>query len=264
MPSSYDSNAARLGDRDHGQMLLLGTQCAETHCLQVDFLPFKCTHCAKSYCQAHYKVEDHKCPDYEEFKYNRVAPDCPFCHVPVAVPLDQDPNIRMELHFEKDCVVILGEVPPRPTPRCSKKSCNEVHCVAHRFPAEHNCAKAALASSKAQARVGIPSRPLRKSTPGSTTKSFDTKVSSLAADLKKSVSLAAATVSVASADATKAASHSATAVVDGVKTRRRAKSERKSQLRGMQARKEKGLLSEGEVEILAKLEETNDRDCAVM
>lgn len=145
-PSSRNPRPGSL--TDNGQMLLLGTQCAESHCLQVDFLPFRCLHCSKSYCQTHYKVEDHKCPEYEEYRHNRVAPDCthtvisllrirryslsllfvqgPFCNVPVAVPPDQDPNIRMELHFEKECAVILGEVPPRPTPRCSKVVCNKV------------------------------------------------------------------------------------------------------------------------------------------
>ncbi|TEB39768.1 hypothetical protein FA13DRAFT_1723978 [Coprinellus micaceus] len=255
---------------DNGQMLLLGTQCAEATCMQVDFLPFKCPHCNKSYCQTHYKAEDHKCPEYEEFLHNRIAPNCPFCNIPVAVPPSQDPNVRMELHFEKECSVILGEVPPRPTPRCSKSVCNkvlfspipcpsckEVHCVAHRFPVEHSCSKAAFASTKAQASVGV------------FVKTFNAKASVFAADFKKTVVSAAASASTLSAEAAKAASTSTTNAIDKLQTGRRAKSERKSQLRGMRERNERGLLSEEETVILGRLEAGNNfnknkEDCLIM
>lgn len=59
-------------------MLHIGKQCSDPLCHLVDFLPFTCTHCKQSFCQEHYRVEAHKCPDYDESKFNRVAPDCEF------------------------------------------------------------------------------------------------------------------------------------------------------------------------------------------
>ena len=62
-------------DRDN-QLLEVGKQCSDPSCLLVDFLPFKCHHCELSFCQDHFKVDAHKCPKYDESKYNRVAPNC--------------------------------------------------------------------------------------------------------------------------------------------------------------------------------------------
>src|SRR6266545_1835771 len=57
-------------------LLSIGKQCSHVSCLLVDFLPLKCQHCQKSFCQEHFKVEAHNCDSYDEMKYNRVAPNC--------------------------------------------------------------------------------------------------------------------------------------------------------------------------------------------
>ena len=64
------------------RLLSIGQQCSDPHCLLVDFLPFKCQHCAQSFCGDHFKVEAHKCPKYDESKHNRVAPSCTSYHWP--------------------------------------------------------------------------------------------------------------------------------------------------------------------------------------
>ena len=58
------------------QMLAVGRQCSHQSCHLVDFLPFKCQHCANSFCADHFKPASHSCPKYDEAKFNRVAPDC--------------------------------------------------------------------------------------------------------------------------------------------------------------------------------------------
>lgn len=62
-------------ERDE-RLLSIGRQCSDPHCSLVDFLPFKCHHCAQSFCGEHFKVEAHSCPRYDESKHNRVAPSC--------------------------------------------------------------------------------------------------------------------------------------------------------------------------------------------
>ena len=66
-----DTNAER-----DTQLLSVGQQCSESSCLLVDFLPFKCQHCSKSFCGEHFLVAAHRCPQYDESKHNRVAPSC--------------------------------------------------------------------------------------------------------------------------------------------------------------------------------------------
>jgi hypothetical protein len=69
------STPVRIPERDQ-QMLAVGRQCSHPSCLLVDFLPFKCQHCADSFCADHFKPASHSCTKYDESKYNRVAPDC--------------------------------------------------------------------------------------------------------------------------------------------------------------------------------------------
>lgn len=144
MASSSSSSAQ---NRDN-QLLEVGKQCLHPSCLLVDFLPFKCHYCELSFCQEHFKADAHKCPKYDESKYNRVAPNCmsdpigsiicilthmPFsiylgllCNIPVAVPPGQDPNIRMDIHLEKECSVVTGKVKSKSTPTCARGNCKKV------------------------------------------------------------------------------------------------------------------------------------------
>ena len=108
------------------QMLGVGKQCSHSTCNLVDFLPFKCQHCQENFCQEHFMVDAHKCPEYDESKHNRVAPDCPFCNTPVAIRQGQDPNVRMEEHFMKECSVVTGKTGRNRTmPVCDKAGCNK-------------------------------------------------------------------------------------------------------------------------------------------
>ena len=144
-------------DRDN-QLLEVGKQCSDPSCLLVDFLPFKCHHCELSFCQDHFRVDAHKCPKYDENKHNRIAPNCmpdsigtticilliwhfllgPLCNIPVAVRAGQDPNVRMDIHLEKECSVVTGKVKSKSTPTCARGNCKKVlfspiRCDVRRF-----------------------------------------------------------------------------------------------------------------------------------
>lgn len=138
----YSIPMATTPDRDE-RLLSIGQQCSDPHCLIVDFLPFKCQHCDQSFCGDHFKVEAHKCPNYDESKHNRVAPSCmschslvqrrelrlstgPLCNKPVAIPLNQDPNIRMEQHINAECSVMTGKRRTKSAPTCAKGKCGKV------------------------------------------------------------------------------------------------------------------------------------------
>jgi len=137
-PSRSSTSAA------DAQLLNIGKQCAHVRCQLIDFLPFKCHHCQQSFCQDHFKVEAHQCSQYDETKYNRVAPNCkllsvlnttfiyklgnigPMCSTPIAVKPGQDPNARMEEHFSKDCTAMTGKSATKSTPTCARGNCRKV------------------------------------------------------------------------------------------------------------------------------------------
>jgi len=108
-------------------------------------------------------VTAHKCPKYDETKYNRVSPNCPLCNVVVAVRPGQDANEAVETHFVRDCSVMTGKTKAKTTPICARArcgkalfapirctKCNQQFCATHRFPADHTCVPAA---STAQTRT---------------------------------------------------------------------------------------------------------------
>lgn len=139
------SSAANSGSARDEQMLNVGRQCSHPTCHLVDFLPFKCQHCADSFCAEHFKPGSHTCAKYDEAKYNRVAPDCeyhprcslvhvqppfcsgPLCNEPVPIPPGEDPNVRMERHLAMDCSVMTGRSKKaNATPKCARPKCGKL------------------------------------------------------------------------------------------------------------------------------------------
>lgn len=50
----------------------------------------------------------------------------PLCNIPVAIPPGQDPNIRMERHFNTECSVMTGRRAKSGTPTCARGKCGKV------------------------------------------------------------------------------------------------------------------------------------------
>ncbi|TFK40820.1 hypothetical protein BDQ12DRAFT_680095 [Crucibulum laeve] len=200
MSTSPASRATPTAERDE-QLLSIGKQCADPACLLVDFLPFKCQHCSLSFCQEHFRVEAHRCKEYDESKHNRVAPNCPLCNTPVAIPPGQDPNTRMESHFTNECSVMTGKTKTKSSPVCAKGNCKKVlfspircdkcrsqFCPSHRFPSDHNC----VAASR-PAPSPSNSRPLANF--ATSAKNLNTKATAAGAAIKKSVAAASTSAS---------------------------------------------------------------------
>ncbi|KNZ76749.1 AN1-type zinc finger protein 2A, partial [Termitomyces sp. J132] len=267
---------------DNGtQLLSIGKQCSHPSCLLIDFLPFKCQHCQESFCQEHFKVAAHKCPKYDEGRFNRVAPDCPFCNTPVAVRPGQDPNDRMEDHIMKECPVMTGKTGrARTMPVCARANCNKVlfqpilcdichnqFCPTHRFPTDHSC-------TPVSAPAPSTSRPRATNLfTGAKAKNLNSKATAAGVATLDAVKKAAASAKIAT-QGSKSGSSSAPVVSKPSsssshslfsKTDRRAKAERESRLKAMRARAQKGLLSDEEKAILAAEEQAEKKDdCVVM
>ncbi|GJJ15732.1 hypothetical protein Clacol_010010 [Clathrus columnatus] len=179
-------------------MLFLGQQCHSPQCYLVDFLPFKCDHCHHSYCAEHYKPEAHVCENFDPSKHDRVAPTCPLCDTPVAIPPNENPNIRMERHIEKECTVATGRkakinsTPVCSKPRCGKKllapikcpNCNQQFCATHRYPSSHVCNNESLHGTTSTSSTTMQAFNKAKSTISS---SLSSSVSTTASNLNKTV-----------------------------------------------------------------------------
>ncbi|KAK7469283.1 hypothetical protein VKT23_003767 [Stygiomarasmius scandens] len=276
------SSSTPTPERD-AQLLAIGKQCSHPSCQLIDFLPFKCQHCADSFCQEHFMVSAHSCPKYDETKHNRIAPNCPLCNEPVAIKVGQDPNARMEEHFNKECSVMLGRAVKKSTPTCARAKCGKVlfspircdkcqkqFCPTHRFPSDHSCSSASAAAASSQPRPG--SVPASSRLLNINTKTLETKASAASAAtvgaIKKTLSSASAQAAAASKPSTSSAGTSSTHSNLFSKTDRRAKAERESRRKAMQERAKKGLLSEEEKARFAAEEaewaKEGKGDCIVM
>lgn len=208
------SHATPIPERE-AHILAVGKQCSEATCNLVDFLPFKCQHCQQSFCQQHFKVEAHRCPEYDESKHDRVAPNCPLCNSPVAIPPGQDPNLRMDAHLTSECPVMTGKAKAKSSPICAKGSCKKVlfspikctqckaaFCPSHRFPADHNCTAPAPKLNTTTSKSAA-SRLLNEFN----SNNLNTRTSAATSAVKKTMSSASASVSKSIAAAQASAPH---------------------------------------------------------
>ncbi|KAH9969493.1 hypothetical protein BC827DRAFT_1160228 [Russula dissimulans] len=285
MSSSSASNLMR-----DQHILAIGRQCSHPSCHLVDFLPFKCQHCANSFCADHFKPALHNCEKYDEAKQNRVAPDCPLCSEPVSIPPGEDPNIRMERHLTFDCSAMTGRSQKsNATPKCARPKCGKVlfapiqcdkchrkFCPEHRFPSSHSCSS--ITSTTSPSPPGAASKP-RPQVPLTSSRGL-AAIKRAPASVKASALSPPTTASTASPPAIGATPPSGVAASGSKgnssrpkpfsKTDRRSRQERDSQIRAMRARAQKGLLSEDEKVILATLEterahgSRDKKDCVVM
>jgi hypothetical protein len=74
-------------------MMAIGQHCALPGCYQLDFLPFTCGCCSKTYCLEHRGRTTHGCP--EDGGQDEVVV-CPLCARAIKIPPGADPNVVFE------------------------------------------------------------------------------------------------------------------------------------------------------------------------
>ncbi|KAI8093024.1 uncharacterized protein BX664DRAFT_328756 [Halteromyces radiatus] len=137
----------------------LGKHCTFDDCSQLDFLPYTCYHCKKIYCQEHFKLDDHKCPSRQDPSLDIRVPTCPICNKPIPGSRNEDPNIRVNRHIQRNCAD-----DETPSNLCRLKgckarllvpmncgACGQAYCVKHRLEQDHQCpGKKQVSSSQAR------------------------------------------------------------------------------------------------------------------
>lgn len=119
--------------RDVASVSLLNTgkTCDHESCNTIDFLPFKCSHCKHTYCQDHWKPEQHTCNSFDPAAHDRIVPQCPLCSLPVSSKPGQDPNVAMDIHISTNCSVAATKKSRGPTcanARCGKPLLTPITC----------------------------------------------------------------------------------------------------------------------------------------
>merc|ERR1711879_226450 len=105
----------------------LGTHCSLASCNRLDYLPFKCKHCVKNFCENHWKVGQHDCSNAPVFHSDKAS--------------NQGQTKVKSVKKKK------AKQNPCQMPNCNgfnlvRMGCGECglnFCVKHRFPEDHEC-----------------------------------------------------------------------------------------------------------------------------
>ncbi|CEL62445.1 AN1-type zinc finger protein 2A OS=Mus musculus GN=Zfand2a PE=2 SV=1 [Rhizoctonia solani AG-1 IB] len=280
-------------DSTDAQMLFVGSACSLANCNQHDFLPIKCNLCSATFCSDHFRPDGHNCSKFDPAKADRVAPSCPLCSTPVSIPLGQDPNLKMDTHIMNECTAMGNRANTRQAKRCAGPRCTKVliapircdncrkeFCPEHRFPQQHTCAAASAKPSSSPAPTpqpvmskltdklsGVSVGGIRAGQSSASASAAMAAINRAAASARPAPKANVAPKPKPTPSSSEGAGSSKPAVHNPFnKTDRRAKAERLSQLRGLQQRNRKGLLSEAEKARLAELESEakKDGDCVLM
>ncbi|SAM00469.1 hypothetical protein [Absidia glauca] len=103
--------------------------------------------CSQLGAQEHFKLDDHLCPSRQDPSLDVRVPTCPLCEKPIPGPRNEDPNIRVNRHIQRNC-----KDEEKPTNVCRLKGCKAkllvpmncgacglAYCVKHRLEQDHEC-----------------------------------------------------------------------------------------------------------------------------
>ncbi|KAI0022123.1 AN1-like zinc finger protein [Xylariomycetidae sp. FL0641] len=151
MPSPSPTPAASADDTSYVKMdndadaTLIGKHCQLEYCNQLDFLPFFCQSCKKTFCLDHRTEDAHKCANAGAWAERRRQ-------AALARPAAGE-GVRMrDLVGEKPCAAdgCKTTVGTALAPGVHCAGCNRDYCLRHRLGEEHDCASKAPVG----ARVG--------------------------------------------------------------------------------------------------------------
>jgi hypothetical protein len=121
-----------------GDVEAIGAHCQMEYCRQLDFLPFRCESCRKTFCLDHRSEMAHKCE--KEGLWARQRAQRLNGGMSTSRTTSSKPNI---LTHEAQCphpsCKTLIDTPLTPGVHC--QTCNRRYCLKHRMKEDHDCAK---------------------------------------------------------------------------------------------------------------------------
>ncbi|KAG6002706.1 hypothetical protein E4U21_002815 [Claviceps maximensis] len=120
--------------RDKQDATLVGKHCQYEYCNQLDFLPFLCHSCSKTFCLDHRTESTHKCPNAGAWAERRRLAN-------LSRPsIGQDKTLRDKVSQKPcaspECTTVVGT---SLVPGVHCDSCNRDYCLKHRLGEDHDC-----------------------------------------------------------------------------------------------------------------------------
>ncbi|KAF4509125.1 hypothetical protein G6O67_005426 [Ophiocordyceps sinensis] len=120
--------------RDKTDASLVGEHCQYDYCNQLDFLPFVCQSCTRTYCLDHRTESSHRCASPGAWAENKRLAQ-------LSRPsIGQDKVLRDRVSQKPcaspDCKTVVGT---SLTPGVHCQTCNRDYCLKHRLQEDHGC-----------------------------------------------------------------------------------------------------------------------------
>ena len=146
----------------------VGKHCADPTCKQLDFLPFTCTNCSKTFCLDHRDPVSHNC-ELANLGDKKVML-CPFCQKTIYYQVGKELEIDvLTRHSTTDCNPqmngkhIANNLNVCPVKGCKVKltelnkyeckKCGKKVCLKHRFEEDHECLKGISSTNKENRKI---------------------------------------------------------------------------------------------------------------
>ncbi|BDD54937.1 hypothetical protein MPDQ_004032 [Monascus purpureus] len=132
---NQESSFTQIPDED---LEAIGRHCKFEYCNQLDFLPFRCESCRRTFCLEHRTETAHKCPQAGEWARRRRNQNAGIGGN-LSSSLTQRPTIyNTDQCAHLSCKTLINTLKD-PAVRCP--NCNRQYCLKHRLQEEHDCAK---------------------------------------------------------------------------------------------------------------------------
>ncbi|KAL2177690.1 zinc finger-like protein [Thermothelomyces heterothallicus CBS 202.75] len=133
--TSYVQMSAAAVDSRSTDASLVGSHCQYSYCNQLDFLPFRCQSCNKTFCLEHRTEDSHECTNPGAWAARRREQELARPSLGQGKPM-RDPVGRKKVCADDNCSAVIG-TPLAPGVPCP--SCNRDYCLKHRLREEHDC-----------------------------------------------------------------------------------------------------------------------------
>lgn len=130
---SQDTSYRKM-DEPNDDVSLVGKHCQLEYCNQIDFLPFLCQSCGKTYCQEHRTEDSHKCANPGAWARRRREAELAKSGIGAGKQLRY--RVAEKPCDSPSCSTKIGSA-RNPGVHC--QTCRRDYCHTHRLKEEHNC-----------------------------------------------------------------------------------------------------------------------------
>lgn len=133
-PDAQETSYVKMSDKDDAS--LVGSHCQYEYCNQLDFLPFLCQSCKKTFCLDHRTETAHHCPNEGAWAERRRQAELAKHSIGEGKRLRD--NLSQKPCASPACKTVIG-TSLKPGVHCS--GCNRDYCLKHRLKEDHSCDK---------------------------------------------------------------------------------------------------------------------------